>query len=62
MNNFQALLKQKCINLKIPVKVNRFHCLNENSEKKEGVITFFIDSGYSKSAGKYRFLFKKTTC
>lgn len=34
------------------IKINRFHCLTENSEKKEGVITFFIDSGYSKTTGK----------
>jgi len=37
------------------IKLNRFHCLNENSEKKEGVIAFFIDSEYSRSTGKYRF-------
>lgn len=47
MNNSQALLKQACTP-KDPnkIKVNGFHCSNENSEKK-GVITFFIDSGYS---------------
>lgn len=40
---------------KAPNKSEQILLFDENSEKKEGVITFFIDPGYSKSTGKYRF-------